>query len=246
MLQSYDKKYLKIALPAALEGLFMILLASADLIMVGTLGAVSIAAVSIFLQPRLVILCFTRSLASSVTLLVSRDAGRNDRTNASDILKKSIFIGAIILLFIHGIFYLFLEDIFYLMGAKTEYMAEALAYGNIALLSVFISSFTLFFQAVQLGFGQTAIIMKTNILGNIVNVIMNFILIFGMGPIPAMGVAGAAIGTVISTIFSLCWTIYLMKKDHLLEGGSFIPDQAYFKKSHLFSFLFSVNRVLSV
>lgn len=111
MIRSYDKKYLKIALPAALEGLFMILLASADLIMVGTLGAVSIAAVSIFLQPRLVILCFTRSLASSVTLLVSRDAGRNDRTNASDILKKSIFIGAIVLLFIHIIFYLFLEDI---------------------------------------------------------------------------------------------------------------------------------------
>lgn len=47
MIRSYDKKYLKIALPAALEGLFMILLASADLIMVGTLGAVSIAAVSI-------------------------------------------------------------------------------------------------------------------------------------------------------------------------------------------------------
>ena len=79
MIRSYDKKYLKIALPAALEGLFMILLASADLIMVGTLGAVSIAAVSIFLQPRLVILCFTRSLASSVTLLVSRDAGRQDK-----------------------------------------------------------------------------------------------------------------------------------------------------------------------
>ena len=58
MIRSYDKKYLKIALPAALEGLFMILLASADLIMVGTLGAVSIAAVSIFLQPRLS--CFLR------------------------------------------------------------------------------------------------------------------------------------------------------------------------------------------
>lgn len=246
MLQSYDKKYLKIALPAALEGLFMILLASADLIMVGTLGAVSIAAVSIFLQPRLVILCFTRSLASSVTLLVSRDAGRNDRTNASDILKKSIFIGAIVLLLIHIIFYLFLEDIFYLMGAKTEYMAEALTYGNIALLSVFISSFTLFFQAVQLGFGQTAIIMKTNILGNIVNVIMNFILIFGMGPIPAMGVAGAAIGTVISTIFSLCWTIYLIKKTTFLKEVLSFPTKRISKKSHLFSFLFSVNRVLSV
>lgn len=132
------------------------------------------------------------------------------------------------------------------MGAKTEYMAEALAYGNIALLSVFISSFTLFFQAVQLGFGQTAIIMKTNILGNLVNVIMNFILIFGMGPIPAMGVAGAAIGTVISTIFSLCWTIYLMKKTTFLKAVLSFPTKRISKKSHLFSFLFSVNRVLSV
>ncbi len=51
MIRSYDKKYLKIALPAALEGLFMILLASADLIMVGTLGAVSIAAGRVFLPP---------------------------------------------------------------------------------------------------------------------------------------------------------------------------------------------------
>lgn len=76
--------------------------------------------------------------------------------------------------------------------------------------------------------------MKTNILGNIVNVIMNFILIFGMGPIPAMGVAGAAIGTVISTIFSLCWTIYLMKKDHLLEGGFFHSRPSVFQKSHTY------------
>ena len=74
MTNSYDKSYLKIALPAAFEGLFMILLASTDLIMVGTLGAFPIAAVSIFAQPRLVLLCFSRSLASSVTLLVSRKA----------------------------------------------------------------------------------------------------------------------------------------------------------------------------
>lgn len=54
----YDRHYLKIALPAALEGLFMILLASTDLILVGALGSLSVAAVSIFLQPRLILLCF--------------------------------------------------------------------------------------------------------------------------------------------------------------------------------------------
>lgn len=71
-MHTYDRNYFKIALPAALEGLFMILLASTDLIMVGALGALSIAAVSIFMQPRLILLCFSRSLASSVTLLVSQ------------------------------------------------------------------------------------------------------------------------------------------------------------------------------
>ena len=75
-MHTYDRNYFKIALPAALEGLFMILLASTDLIMVGALGALSIAAVSIFLQPRLILLCFSRSLASSVTLLVSKKSGR--------------------------------------------------------------------------------------------------------------------------------------------------------------------------
>ena len=43
-MHTYDRNYFKIALPAALEGLFMILLASTDLIMVGALGALSIAA----------------------------------------------------------------------------------------------------------------------------------------------------------------------------------------------------------
>lgn len=48
---NYDRRYLNIAMPAAIESIFMILLASADLIMVGTLGAVSVAAVSIFCSP---------------------------------------------------------------------------------------------------------------------------------------------------------------------------------------------------
>lgn len=98
-MHTYDKNYFKIALPAALEGLFMILLASTDLIMVGALGALSIAAVSIFMQPRLILLCFSRSLASSVTLLVSQKAGAGDTKGTSDIMKKSLTLCAILWVF---------------------------------------------------------------------------------------------------------------------------------------------------
>ena len=82
-----------------------------------------------------------------------------------------------VLLLIHAVFYWYLEDIFYLMGAQEEYISYALVYGNIALVSVFITSLTLIFQAVQLGYGQTAVIMKTNVAGNILNVVMNALLI---------------------------------------------------------------------
>lgn len=226
----YDRHYLKIALPAALEGLFMILLASTDLILVGALGSLSVAAVSIFLQPRLILLCFSRSLASAVTLVSCNYAGRGEKEPSADLLKKSIFLGALALGLLHGLFYLFLKDIFILMGASPDYLPQAMEYGPLALLAVYFTSLTLILQAVQLGYGDTASIMKTNIFGNLLNAALSFLLIRGLGPIPAYGVLGAAIGTAAGTLFSLLYSYFLLRREGFFHGGRWIPDMAYFKK----------------
>lgn len=225
----YDRQYLKIALPAALEGLFMILLASTDLILVGALGSFSVAAVSIFLQPRLVLLCLSRSLASAVTLVVARLAGKEDREAVAALLKKSLFLCALVMGILHILCFFFLEPIFLLMGASMDYMAEALDYGGPALLSVYFTSLALILQAVQLGYGDTASIMKTNIAGNGINGALSFVLISGMGPIPAFGVLGAAIGTIVGTFFTLMASFYLLNRRGFFSGGSFLPDRAYFR-----------------
>lgn len=225
----YDRQYLKIALPAALEGLFMILLASTDLILVGALGSFSVAAVSIFLQPRLVLLCLSRSLASAVTLVVARLAGKEDREAVAALLKKSLFLCALVMGILHILCFFFLEPIFLLMGASMDYMAEALDYGGPALLSVYFTSLALILQAVQLGYGDTASIMKTNIAGNGINGALSFVLISGMGPIPAFGVRGAAIGTIVGTFFTLMASFYLLNRRGFFSGGSFLPDRAYFR-----------------
>ena len=73
-----NKKYLSIAMPAALEGIFMTVLQAADLVMVGALGSSAIAAVSIFMPLRLVLLTFARSLASSITILTAGKFGAGD------------------------------------------------------------------------------------------------------------------------------------------------------------------------
>nr|WP_308612199.1 MATE family efflux transporter [uncultured Dialister sp.] len=226
----YDRHYLKIALPAALEGLFMILLASTDLILVGALGSLSVAAVSIFLQPRLILLCFSRSLASAVTLVSCNYAGRGEKEPSADLLKKSLFLGALALGLLHGLFYLFLKDIFILMGASPDYLPQAMEYGPLALLAVYFTSLTLILQAVQLGYGDTASIMKTNICGNLLNAALSFLLIRGFGPVPAYGVLGAAIGTTAGTLFSLLYSYFLLRREGFFHGGRWIPDMAYFKK----------------
>lgn len=226
----YDRHYLKIALPAALEGLFMILLASTDLILVGALGSLSVAAVSIFLQPRLILLCFSRSLASAVTLVSCNYAGRGEKEPSADLLKKSIFLGALALGLLHGLFYLFLKDIIILMGASPDYLPQAMEYGPLALLAVYFTSLTLILQAVQLGYGDTASIMKTNICGNLLNAALSFLLIRSLGPVPAYGVLGAAIGTAAGTLFSLLYSYFLLRREGFFHGGRWIPDMAYFKK----------------
>lgn len=228
-MSSYDRHYLSMAFPAALEGLFMILLASTDLILVSTLGALSVAAISIFLQPRLILLCLPRSLSSAVTLSVAKLTGQHDREGISSFLKKSLFLCAVVMGFLHVLFFIYLEDIFYLMGATDDYMGRALEYGRLALPSVYFTSLSLILQGVQLGNGDTARIMKTNVAGNGLNACLSFLLIFGAGPIPALGVAGAALGTVAGTFFILIRAFYLLKKDGYFQGGSFLPDAAYFK-----------------
>lgn len=224
----YDKKYFHIAIPAALESIFMILLASADLIMVGTLGAAAIAAVSIFLQPRLVLLTVARSMASAVTLLTANKFGAGETAGINKLLRQSSCVCYVVMGILHILFFLALEQVLLLMGAEQEYLELALSYGRISTVAVFITSVTLIFQAVQLGLGETGIIMKTNMLGNIVNVICNFFLIFGLGPFPRLGVTGAAIGTVIGASVTLVLTLYVLHKEHYFHGGLVqLPDAAY-------------------
>ncbi|MBQ1890529.1 MAG: MATE family efflux transporter, partial [Selenomonas sp.] len=106
MIQRYlwtqaDRKYLQLAMPAAWEGVFMILLSSVDLIMVGVLGTAAIAAVSIFTQPRMMLLTVARSLASAVTVLTAEHFGGGRREQAAAIMRQSLGLGAFVLLGLH-------------------------------------------------------------------------------------------------------------------------------------------------
>lgn len=224
-----DKKYLKIAMPVAFEGVFMILLSNVDIILVGKLGVEAVAAVSIFTQPRMMILTLARSLAATLTLISAKHYGGGDKVAACAFLQNSVIVWGFVLFIVHILFFQYMEHLLLWMGAEFSYLKEALSYADIAITAVFFTSLAAILQAVMLGFGETAAVMRINVVGNIVNIVFSVPLIFGFWIIPALGVAGAAIGTVVGAVYSFIDTCFYLYKNNMLYAAR-IELRRYFKE----------------
>ena len=165
VLTSYDRNYLRIGLPAALEGVLMIFLSNADIIMVGTLGTGAIAAVSIFTQPRMMLLTVARSVAAAVTILIAERFGQDRHDTYGDILKKTMVLVVVFLGLAHIGFFIHLDSILIWMGAQQDYLPDAMIYGLWTLPAVFITSVTVLMQAVMFGRGESMRVLSINIQG---------------------------------------------------------------------------------
>lgn len=209
----------------------MTFLAAADLIMVGVLGPLAIAAVSIFLPLRLVLLTVARSLASAITILTANKFGAGQYIGIKLLLRQSLTVSVTALGILNLAFYLLFDWLVVLMGAQPDYLSLALAYGHIAVAAVFLNSLSLTLQAVQLGVGKTASIMKSNIAGNVLNIICNYFLITGFGSFSGWGVRGAAISTIIGSLCTLGITLWIMWKEQLFDEGCFkLPDRQFWRE----------------
>lgn len=229
-----QNSFWKLAWPACIEGLFLVLLSSIDLIMVSHLNVDATSAVGVFTQIKMVLLCFARSLSVAVTAHISFLYGQQDRKNLSGSMKKAITVtvfGAGILCFTA---YLWVEPLLYLAGAKQSYLGLAISYAKPMMLSLFFTSITTVIHGGLLAGGKTKVMMVTNIIGNLLNIGVNAVLIYGLGPFPKMGVAGAAWGTVCGALLTLLLTFHvvLFRKEplHVRGAKQWMPNLIYLKQ----------------
>lgn len=117
------------------------------------------------------------------------------------------------------------------MGAQSDYLELALAYGNIAVAAVLLNSLSLLLQGTLLGVGRTSAIMKSNIVGNVVNIVCNYFLITGFGSFAGWGVRGAAISTIIGSLCTLGITVWIMKHEGFFSDGLLqLPDKIFWRE----------------
>ena len=181
-----------LAWPVIVENLLQTAVGMVDLLMVSRLGAAAIAGVGIGTQILFVIFMSIGALAVSTTALVARRTGEQRPAEASRVLKQSVLLalGAGVLLALCGV--PAAEHIVRLLGAESTVVTLGGSYLRITFLfsGFLIASFVL--GAGLRGVGDSRKPMMAAMLINVVNISLDYVLIFGHLGFPALGVEGAA------------------------------------------------------
>ncbi|OQB24483.1 MAG: Multidrug resistance protein NorM [Firmicutes bacterium ADurb.Bin182] len=194
---------LTLAWPAALEGVLVSLIGSADTIMVGAIGPAAISAVGITNQPKFLMLAFIITLNIGVTAIVARRKGELDEIGVNRSLKQAILLSAAISLIMTAVGIIFSRPLLLLAGAQPDFLEAAIDYFQIILVGNFFTGIGMTINAAQRGIGNTRITLRTNVAANLVNIFFNYLLINGIWIFPRLEVRGAAIATAIGNFVML-------------------------------------------
>ncbi len=201
-----------LAWPIFVESILMMLVGNMDQYMVSNHSENAVGSIGNANQIMNLLLIMFTIISVATTILVSQYIGAKNTEKLSTIYTLSITINLVFGLVIAGIVSLFSKQIFSFMSLPEEFMLDAVTYirivGGFIFLQGLMSTFSAILRANKM--------MKENLIVsvgvNLLNMGFNAILINGLGPIPALGVAGAAIATNISRIGGVLLYIYIFVK----------------------------------
>ncbi|MFP3089754.1 MATE family efflux transporter [Treponema sp. TIM-1] len=202
-----DKKFyttlVQIALPLAMQNLITYGIGLADNFMVGSLGDLSLSGVFLSNQVQWLLFMFCTGLGAAMVVLAAQYLGKKDVKNAKVViaitLKFALGLGAAATLLV----FLFPARILNLFTQDEKVIAEGMRYIRIVCFSYIFFSVNSVLLASMRCVQNTKIGFLSSLTGFFVNVFLNWVLIFGNLGMPALGVSGAAIATLIARIAEL-------------------------------------------
>ena len=186
------KNLLDIAIPSIVEMVFVSLIGSVDIIMVGRLGFAAIAAVGIAGQPQMIMLSVFFAMNVGVTAIVARRKGQGLRDDANLTIRNALVLILGLTAVVMTLTLAFSHNLMILAGAQDDTIHMSNDYFRIMTYFLPVSTLTMSVNAAQRGVGSTRLPMIANLVANIVNVIFDFLLIYGYWGFPRLGVAGDA------------------------------------------------------
>ncbi len=213
-MKTYTKEFrynTKLAVPVIMGMLGHTFVQLADNIMVGQLGTAELAAVSLGNSFVFIAMSLGIGFSTAITPLVAEADGAGNRTDGKSALKHGLLLCTVLGLALFGII-LLAKPLMYLMEQPPEVVELAIPYLDLVAFSLVPLIIFQAFKQFSEGLSQTKYPMYATVLANVVNIVLNYLLIFGSFGFPEMGIVGAAIGTLASRFVMVAYLWYLLKR----------------------------------
>lgn len=199
------KLILTMALPAILAMMVQAMYNIVDSVFVSRVSEEALTAVSLAFPIQLVLISAFVGLGIGINSSVSRKLGEGDIKTATNIAEHGYLLALVLYILVALLGVFFVEDFFKMFTNDPLILKYSTDYGRIILLFSFGRIFAQAGMSILQGSGEMVKPMKAQLLGAIINIILDPILIFGMFGFPQMGVKGAAIATVTAQFISMIY-----------------------------------------
>ena len=216
-----NRAILLLAIPMVLEMVLESLFAVVDVFFVGRRGADAVATVGLTESMLMLIFAVAIGLSMSTTAMVARRIGEKDPEDASLAGVQAIILGLVISLAVGIPSFIYAPRLLGWMGATPEIISSGSGYARIALGGCGAVMMLFLNNAIFRGAGDAAIAMRLLWVSNIINLVLDPCLIFGLGPFPRMGVTGAALATFTGRSIGVGYQFY-----RLARGTERLPSLA--------------------
>ena len=228
VLSNYTKEFKynwKLAAPVMVGMLGHTFVSFIDNIMVGQLGTAELAAVSLGNSFMFIAMSLGIGFSTAITPLVAEADAANDFKNGKSAFKHGLFLCTILGISLFLMVF-FAKPLLYLMKQPIEVVELAIPYLDLVAFSLIPLVVFQAFKQFSDGLSMTKYPMYATLIANIVNVVFNYLLIFGKFGFPELGIVGAAYGTLISRFVMVAFIWILLSKKE--KSKAFVTNIKFF------------------
>lgn len=204
------KHLFTLGLPVMLGMIMHNLYSLTDIFWVGRIGSTEVAAVSLCSLLFFVIFAISQGFGSGTLAIVSRLFGQKQEEKAASSVRNAVFISLLTGAFFSAITYVFSTKVCLLIGADNAMLAPADAYLKPFCIGFMFQMLSMTVNFAIRGTGNMTLPVILMVMSTVLNTILDPMLIFGWGPFPKMGVAGAGLATTISQFAAAAFALYAL------------------------------------
>jgi putative MATE family efflux protein len=232
-LRSLVRPVARLALPVILTNLLQTLVNVVDVFMAGRLGSIPVAAVGFASSVALLAMLAAQVVTAGAMALAAQARGANDDAELSEVARQTLLLGIVTAVGVGALGWVAAHPLLAFMNSSGDPEAVALGVGYLRIL--FLGTPALFLSlglaSLWQGAGDTVTPLLIGGSVNLLNILFDYLFMFGPGPLPALGVPGAGLGTVAAWTVGAGIGLVLLARGRTvlrLAPGRFRPDPRRF------------------